>query len=300
MERQIVTLLAGLIASVLCAGGASASVTILPVYDGMSKYADAVVADPTADRRVLWQRHVIDPYWDRCAAGGEYIDFAPPLKTPYNDVESLRKAAAALESFSVQEIAKSAVEKSSAVLAGDTTTVCILAADSSWTYLRAMHGVGGFTAGAGKIWLTILPEADWSEWVAYATAHEYHHSVWTASYGKQNPIEDMTDYLVFEGRADAFAKVMYPKPRVPWTHALTPQQESAAWQVIRKNLKSTSADVMQKLMFGGSDGVSQWAGYTIGFNIVQSYVEKRHELTVNEWTALDAEELLRGSKYSAE
>jgi uncharacterized protein YjaZ len=68
--------------------------------------------------------------------------------------------------------------------------------------------------------------------------------------------------------------------------------------VNRKNLKSTSVNVLQNLMFGG-DGVPQWAGYTIGFNIVQSYIKRRSQLDVNVWTALDPEKTWSESNYSA-
>lgn len=278
----------------------STKISIVTVYDGMAQYANAVAADPAADRRVLWQKHVIDLYWNRCAEGGEYIDFAPSLKKPYADIEFLRKAASVLQASSVQSLVRSALEKSGSVLPSAAITACVMAADSSWTYLRAMNGVGGFTAGAGKIWLTILPEGQWLDWVAYATAHEYHHSVWTARHGKQNPIENMTDYLVFEGRADSFAHFIYPQQHAPWTKALTKQQEKAAWEIVQRNLNSTSPDLLQNLMFGGTEGVSRWAGYTIGFNIVQDFLTTHPDLDVNRWAEIEASELFKQSSYSPE
>jgi hypothetical protein len=188
--RRLLLVLGFCAAGVVRAAQQSPPITIVTVYDGMAQYAEAVAARPTADRRALWREHVIDPYWDRCARDGEYIDLAPPLATPYADIESLRQAASALRASSVQSLARAALERAGSELPGSATTLCILAADSSWTYLRDMHGVGGFTAGAGKIWLTVLPEGNWQDWVAYATAHEYHHSVWTARHGGQDPIED--------------------------------------------------------------------------------------------------------------
>jgi len=158
-------------------GAQGPEVTVVPVYECMVSFAEAVASNPNADRRALWQEKVVDPYWQRCSAGGEYIDYAPPLKTPFADTASLRTVAAALRSSSIESMVRSAVQKSGSVLPGPATTVCVLAADASWTYLQDMHGVGGFTAGAGKIWLTILPGGDWKDWITHGVAHEYHHSV---------------------------------------------------------------------------------------------------------------------------
>ncbi|HMN46272.1 MAG TPA: DUF2268 domain-containing putative Zn-dependent protease [Povalibacter sp.] len=297
MTRLLLLIITFSIGGLAHAAEESPKFAIVTIYDGMAKYAEAAAENPMADRRALWRELVINPYWSRCAEGGEYIDFAPPLARAYTDIESLLKATSALQASSVQSLVRSALEKSGSLLPGAATTACILAADSTWTYLRDMHGVGGFTAGAGKIWLTILPEGDWLDWVEYASAHEYHHSVWTALHGKQNPIEDMADYLVFEGRADSFAHLIYPQKIAPWTSALTQQQEQAAWEVLRRNLDSTSPEKMQSLMFGG-EGVAKWAGYAIGFKVVQAFLDKHPSLSVNQWTAMEAGELLKKSSYA--
>jgi uncharacterized protein YjaZ len=294
------TLLPTLLACPVYAGAQALEVTVVPVYEGMASYAETVDANPNADRRALWQEKVVDPYWQRCAAGGEYIDYAPPLKAPFTDIVSLRAAAAALRSSSIESVVRSAVQKSESVLPGPATTVCVLAADANWTYLQDMHGVGGFTAGAGKIWLTILPGGDWKDWITHGVAHEYHHSVWTARFHNKNPILNVADYLVFEGRADSFANIIDPLRHSPWTNALTRQQERTARRTIERRLQSTDAQLMQGLMFGGAEGVPHWAGYTIGFQIVQSFLKAHPDLNVSQWTAIPANELLQQSSYLPE
>jgi uncharacterized protein YjaZ len=295
--KPLLILIGALMACPVYSSAQVPSVTVVPVYEGMASYADAIAANPNADRIALWQEKVVDPYWQRCAAGGEYIDYAPPLKTPFADIVSLRASASALRSSPIESVVRSAVQKSGSALPGPATTVCILAADSSWTYLQDMHGVGGFTAGTGKVWLTILPAGDWKDWITHGVAHEYHHSVWTALYYKTNPILNMADYLVFEGRADSFANIIDPQHHSPWTNALTRQQERTAWRTIERRLQSTDAQLLQGLMFGGAEGVPHWAGYTIGFQIVQSFLKVHPDLTVNQWTAIPANELLKQASY---
>ncbi len=49
---------------------------------------------------------------------------------------------------------------------------------------------------------------------------------------------------------------------------------------MQPHLASTDAQTMQALMFGGVDGVPRRAGYTIGFSLVQAYLEAHPGLSV--------------------
>ena len=287
MNRSIMIFAA--VSAALCAGSAQAQVRIVSVYEGMASYAEAMAADSTPDRDALWREKVIDPYWELCAEGSQYLDYGPSLTTPVADIEGLKAAAHALRASSVEATVRAAIEKASSILPGPATTVCILAADPEWTYLRDLHGVGGFTAGAGKIWLTILPEGDWTDWLTYGIAHEYHHSVWMAA---PRELSDMADYLVFEGQADSFARLVDPQRQAPWTNALVAPQERAAWQLMERHIGATDAETMRALMFGGVDDVPRWAGYTIGFRMVQAFLGAHPELTVSQWTAIPTSEFI--------
>lgn len=292
--RRLLGLLAALAAAPAQAQAPSGPVTVVRMYDGMAAYAEAAAADPAADLQALWTEKVIEPYWKQCAEGGRYIDYAPPLATAMSDVEALRTAVTALRAAAVDSAVRAAVEQAASILPGPPTTVCIAAVDPSWSHLRAMHGVGGFTPGAGKVWLTILPQDDWQDWIAYAVAHEYHHSAWMAG---PREIEDLADYLVFEGRADSFARLVDPAREAPWTSALTGPEERDAWRTLKAQLGSTDAQVLQGMMFGGADGLPRWAGYTVGFRIVEAYRRAHPAVTVGQWTALPAAELVRQSSY---
>jgi uncharacterized protein YjaZ len=299
MKRILIASVVLLVTSVN-AGQVSSDVNVVAVYEGIASYLEALAANPAANRKDLWQSKVTTPYWKACAEGGEYIEFGPSLATPLEDTPSLRAAVAALRASPIQQMVRSAVEKSSLLLPTPSTTVCIFATDSGRRDILDMHGVSGFTAGAGKIWLFILPVGDWKDWITYGVAHEYHHSVWTRRHGRQDPIEDMADYLVLEGRGDSFARLVDPQRLGPWASALTPKQEEAAWRIIQRNLRATSAQQLQGLMFGGGEGVPRWGGYTIGFAIVQSYLKAHPDLNVNEWTAIEAAEIVRKSPYASE
>lgn len=271
---------------------ARAESRVVAVFEGMARYAEAVAADPRSDRAALWKREVLDPYWGACAEGARYLDYGPSLQTPIADVESLKAAGDTLRASSIENDVRAALQTANDLLPGPATTVCIMAGDTASGYLRDLHGVGGFTPGAGKVWLTILPEGDWKEWVIHAVAHEYHHSVWMAG---DREIADLSDYLVFEGRADSFARLVDPERQPPWTDAFGEADERRAWETLRAHLASTDAPTMQALMFGGVNDVPRWTGYTIGFRLVQAYLKAHPDISVREWTDLSSSEFIKWS-----
>jgi len=273
--------------------------TIVPAYEGIAAYADAVRADANADPVALYREKVMGPHFSQCIGNGEYFWLAQmAMDKPPKDLDGIMKVAATLAKSNPRPEIEAAFQKITKLLPGPATTVCIFAADPDLApVMRGMDGVAGLTVGAGKIWLQILPEGDWQQWLAYNLAHEHHHSVWTRSHFDRSKRQTLLGYLVFEGKADAFATMVYPKRRAPWTNALTPAQESAQWKAMRPHLDDTSNAVMAKFMFGDEKEIPRSAGYTIGFRIVQSFLKRHPEVSVEQWTALDAHELLEQSSY---
>jgi uncharacterized protein YjaZ len=279
---------------------ASPTITIVPVYEGMASYVEAARTAPPSDLGALFQAHVVTPYWASCAAGGEYTALAQQaVASPITDLSGLAEAVAGLTRAELRQELQAAFETVSALLPGPHTTVCVLAADPQQTLVRdSLHGILGFAAGAGKIWLQITAEGEWREWLAYVFAHEYHHSVWTARHFAPARPFDLIRYLVFEGRADAFARLAYPDRRAPWTDALTPAQEAAVWKAMQPHLQTTSFPVMRSFIFGGNSHMPRWAGYTVGFRLVQAFLTRHPDWSVERWTALDGHELLKESGYA--
>jgi uncharacterized protein YjaZ len=278
----------------------NATLTVVPVYEGMASYVDAARTASQAALHELFKEHVVRPYWESCAAGGEYIELAQEaIASPIADLTSLSKALDVLQRADLLRDLQAAFDKVSAILPGSSTTVCVLAANPRDTFVRdSMRGIAGFTAGAGKVWLQITPEGTWREWLGPALAHEYHHSEWTKRHFDPTRSLDLTQYLLFEGRADSFARLTYPDRHAPWTEALTPAQEIAAWKAMRPHLQTTEFPVMSSFIFGGNGDIPRWAGYTVGFRIVQAFLKLHPSWTIERWTALDEHDLLKESGYA--
>ena len=246
---------------------------------------------------MLYHEHVVAPLWQQVAAGGEFeriahYAFAPPTAT----LSALADTATQLGRLGVEARIEAAIQQAALTLPSRATTVCVLPLDLNDTVGRdQMHGITGYCLGAGRIVIHINPASvDWPARLAYTLTHEYHHSVWTERY--YQPF-DLAARLIFEGRADAFARLHYPHLTAPWTAALAPEQARQHWHAMQDALASTDPAVFNHWIFGGRDGVPKWTGYAIGYGIVHAFLQRYPQLTVEEWTALDPHELIAASEY---
>jgi uncharacterized protein YjaZ len=276
--------------------------TVVSVYEGMNEYVEAARSNPEADLDDLFQKHVIDAYWKECAEGGEYLYLAEDyFKDPIEDLNGLEEEIESLRNSGIEEVVEEALKQASALLDGPDTTVCIAALDPENTFVREyMNGVTGRTVGSGKILAQVSIQDGWQDLVSYLVAHEYHHSIWTSRHYERNEGNDLLSYLVFEGRADTFANLLYPEVGAPWRNALSPEQEAEQWRKMEPQLSITDFGMKQRYMFGDRRSIPTWTGYTIGFHIIQSYLKHNPETTIDDWTAMDAWEILEQSGYSGE
>ena len=107
-------------------------------------------------------------------------------------------------------------------------------------------------------------------WVPATLAHELHHS----SRIRTGPGYGMTlgEALVTEGLADHFVDEAFPTtPPQPWDKALTEEQEHALWQRAEPELWRAYD---HRLWFFGDSGIPRWAGYSLGYSIVQRFLDE--------------------------
>ena len=270
----------------------SQTFTIVSAYEGMADFIKAAQDDPDADLYSLHRQKAIDPYEAMCRSekASYYFKVAPfdlDPKVLADEVERLRDSG-------VEEVVEEALYRASALLPGPDITVCIYPADPASPFTR-QRGVGGYAVDSRRIVLIINPVGDWLYLVPFTVAHEYHHAVWMAccftGWGNSGVFN-----LVFEGRADSFAHLVYPYA-TPWTNVLTPEEELIQWQAIQPYLRRTNYNFRRHVMIGDGEDVPLWTGYAIGFHIVQAYLRAHPEVSIEEWTAMDPEVILTESGY---
>jgi len=243
------------------------------------------------------QTSIYDTYFQKSEYAFIVKDF---FATPMKNNSELKKS---IERINLnRELIKTkitgALKKSRQHINADSLTIYIIPASSeSRPVIESMMGIMGLTAGSKQIILTIEPEIKgWEKMLEYAVAHEFNHAYWTTiNFGKSEKWT-LLNYLVFEGRGDYFAHLLYPNIVAPWTTALTENQKTELWTNIKPHLQSEDFSYQMEVMFG-SGNYPVWGGYSIGYDIVLTALANNKKLTADIWTNLDADKMLELSKY---
>jgi uncharacterized protein YjaZ len=204
----------------------TSSLKIVSAYRGLADYVSVAKSKPPSEWGKLWLEYAIGPYWAEWAQGQfNEARTREQLSRPIMSLDELTVEIECLMRSGIERLVEEAYSRITRVLPSPLPerAVCIYAADPENIWLRE-HGVVGTGIG-DNILLQINPFAqDWSLWVSYVLAHEYHHAVWGYNYfavqGKS--YMDLLTGLVIDGEADSFAKMLYPELQPSWINALTP------------------------------------------------------------------------------
>ncbi len=265
------------------------------IYSAYTETAKNQISDLNYVYKNKIQSTIINRYFLKSEYSGIVNDY---LSAPIQNTTELKKAIERINSNKkrIESKIRSALEKSNTYLKNDSLIIYILPANpDNMAIMQSMSGIMGLTAGSKQILLTIEPEiVGWEEMLEYAVAHEYNHAYWTnINFGKSTKWT-LLDYLIFEGRGDSFAHLLYPKVKAPWTSALNEKDKEELWKRIKPKLQSEDLRFQMEVMFG-SRNYPFSGGYTIGYEIVQQAL-KSSTLAVENWTNLSSEKLLELSR----
>jgi uncharacterized protein YjaZ len=228
----------------------------------------------------------------------EYPFLLETIKREIKPDQRLKEATSLLKQCDILNIVDSSFQKIIKELPGPKTKILIIPANPEYRafYKQYKVGVAAITVGAGKIIVSIDPTSNyWEVQLPYVLAHEYHHSVWTS---RNFTTVDFTplEYLVLEGKADSFAKNLFPNIDMPHTKMIDENKERLVWDLIKPELNNRKSE-MNDLMMIGNEDIPACSGYTIGFNIVELY--KRNNQNVHDSLIIDIEpeQILFLSKY---
>ena len=258
---------------------------IVPAYEGLREFALAVRKSP-AERDVLYRRLVVEAHADACAGAMGSFTLLPPDTFAGEALDMVRR----IEEGRVRELVESGLKRASAALPGaERTTVCIqlVALNRAIEYMR---GVGGVSLG-GRIKIFVHPTMAGFARVEYTAAHEYHHEV-IRRHLEPGWSRDPLEAMIAEGKADAFATRLFPSLRPPHTDELTPDERRRTWEAFQQQLAAPTDTFREDFLVGVAEGMPRWAGYRLGFEMVNGYLERHPDLNVKTWTLLPAREFL--------
>lgn len=164
-------------------------------------------------------------------------------------------------------------------------------------------GIGGQTDPQGKVFIWLSGRSYRSGlrvWLPVFLAHELHHSVRVLD-GVDGPgyPDTLLEALVLEGLAESFSLEVFPKtPHLPWIPTLPEEQEALLWRKARRELRAPyDRKDHQEWFLGAASDRPRFAGRTLGFGLVQSYLEVTGK-SAAESVVTPAASILRGSDYA--
>ena len=264
------------------------------------EYIAASVREPNAEPTELYDEYVIAPNWDSCwnepawrEAGVTSAETAESLTL--RDLDRLEAGIRDMAMADALDLTAGCLSRSHELIAGPPVTVCLMASYPAVGGMAMIGESGGIrTVSLGS---TILIGVDtrvegWQAMLPYAVAREH---FWLMP-AEQDPT--LLDLVVGVGKAQAYGMHLYPAASPPQIDALTPDQEASAWDRMLPILDSRDPDVIWGYIgFSRTPAIRHWTGNTIGYHIVQAYLDGHPGATIAEWSALDAETLLAESGY---
>jgi uncharacterized protein YjaZ len=138
-------------------------------------------------------------------------------------------------------------------------------------------------------------------------AHEMHHLIRLKAFPWDMMNTSVADYIVLEGTAESFAGAVFGQDKIGY-YIVDFDQETfeRARKLIGEGLNKTGFNVIRSYIFGDElakqngyeplGGMPTCGGYTIGYHVVQAYLE-RSGRTIEEATFVSADEIVAESGF---
>ncbi len=228
----------------------------------------------------------------------EYPFLFETLKAEIKPDEKLKEEIEILKSYDFKRIVESTFTKVVKELPGPDTKILFIPANPQYKEIFESYEIGitAVTVGTGKIIVSINPTINnWEQLLPYTLAHEYHHSVWTS---RNFETVDFTplEYLILEGRADSFAKKLFPDTKHPFIKTLHKDQEKRVWKLIKPDMHDRASELNDNMM-SGTNEIPTGSVYSIGFNIIESFKTNNPQISDKELIDMTPEQILLLSKY---
>lgn len=201
----------------------------------------------------------------------------------------------------VQRVVRDTLGKTEGRLLASPTRVAVQAGS-----IRTIPdiGIGGFThPTTAHVHITLDQRSPvrvhrlLTTWLPLSLAHELHHAkriLDGPGYGNT-----LLEAMITEGSAESFVRDVFPRrPAIPWVQPLKPAEEQRAWDRAQEALREDYTLELHETFFFGRDGLPRWAGYKIGFAIVEAYRELHPDVSGADLATMPAQEIFDGSRYA--
>ncbi len=292
-------------------------INTLPIYRRM------LAADNLAEREAIYRDELLSPFAGMFRIfGGDGVSMArlwglyPPEDYDGEEREALTALLDALEAHGAWEQTSAAFERGRAAFVpyadrislGDVACALVLAnVKRTMTLDRGYSGFGGIP---GWVMVSVSEANDYSlPRLSGASVHELNHNVRFSVYPFNPMRTTVGDYIVAEGLAESFAAELFGPDIVGhFVTDFSDDELATARRVIGGALGITGFDTVRSYIFGDvisemagrpKVGVPNFAGYAMGFRVVQRYQERTGK-SVAEATFVPTSEIIAESQFFAD
>lgn len=155
-----------------------------------------------------------------------------------------------------------------------------------------MGGVSGYTPYKNTLLLYVSPqETDrWKEALTETICHEFMHTVMDNHYERKNLLDD----LIFEGVAESFVSFLFGvKAHMP-SQALSLKETIVWYRKLKKRFRNTK--LYYPVFLEGKE-YPLWAGYAIGYQIIEAYRKQHPSTSWNDIVRLTPKEIHEKAEF---
>ncbi len=262
---------------------------IVHAYKLYENYEEKMKEDETVRKSKLFKEEVIEQINDVCFREGEHFIKSGEIYSIHapEDMEEIKDLIKIMDEKTINSAIKEALIKSTNYIPSKIkTNVCVFPteADQNLPYME--------TLGTGKISVFYNNSYD-ENMLKVGTAHEYHHSVWTERHFQEEGLETVLDYLILEGKAVMIEKLVYPDMDGTVVYF---NFNKELWKQIEPDLQKIDYSRTTQILNGGKQFPYSY-GYSEGYNMVRTYLNKHPDLTPEEWTGLTSKEIYEKGNY---
>ncbi|MCA0987391.1 DUF2268 domain-containing protein [Guptibacillus algicola] len=273
---------------------------IVPLHEYVLDYTNKVKGNPDQNNNSEYFSKVTELFQSYAANHDVSIAHTyTPYFQPTSQVEKLEENTVELvnNQDKINELIEGALIKAANNLSGGNKTIFVMPLNPENTFpVRKMEGVSAFTLSEDAILVQLDPSFI-EEALEYTIAHEYHHTIHMEK--EQNASYTLLDSIVFEGKADYFARMLYPDKEVPWNEPIPERSLENVIDEVKQHASSTSATTYSEFLYGNpAKDIPVWSIYKLGYPIMKSYIENTPDISVENWSDKNTTEIITDSDYS--
>lgn len=224
-----------------------------------------------------------------------------------NETTRLKEGVVSLKEINALEIAEKTlaecltyIENDGLKIKAEMLRLGMYIADSN--SLSSLNDYCGFGGIPGFIYTTILPNDYNTPRIPSLIAHEFHHNVRLSYFDWKHGDITVGEYIIIEGLAESFAKEMYGEEWIGSWVKLEEDDLNYSIEVFKEALDIKGFAEVSSYLYGDTFakekgytpvGLSDCAGYAVGYKAVQDYM-KKHNISIMEATLLEEKEILQG------